>query len=306
MTFAHSVLPSAERFLPVHLCQLFDALYRTRSVTGAATALGVSQPSASAGLGKLRTHFKDQLFVRRGGAMHPTPRADELVDTVRDVLEALRTLSADARTFDARSSQRIFRLECPDGPHVTMLPRLFERVRHDAPNVQIAVSMLSESPEESLRADLADLAVTLTSRSMQREFRSTRLTEERWVCLVNADHPFTRSSPTLAEYRSARHISVARSGWSRILDSYLAEASWKRNVALVMPGVLGIPDILATTDLVVTIPHRIADVLARDDRLCTVRCPLQVPTFTVSMYWSHRHEADPGHQWLRNLVSAVL
>ena len=55
-------------------------------MTRAAQALGQSQPTVSIWLAKVRQQLGDPLFVRTAGGMPPTPRADALIDTVREVL----------------------------------------------------------------------------------------------------------------------------------------------------------------------------------------------------------------------------
>ncbi|MCC6196175.1 MAG: LysR family transcriptional regulator, partial [Burkholderiales bacterium] len=92
--------------IDVKLLRLFDELYRTRSVSRAAEALGQSQPTVSIWLARLRRELGDPLFVRAGGGMLPTPRADGLIDRVRAALELLNGLAGGEPTFDPRTAKR--------------------------------------------------------------------------------------------------------------------------------------------------------------------------------------------------------
>lgn len=56
-----------------------EALLRERSVTKAAQRMGLSQPSLSAALARLRRHFRDPLLVRVGNAYELTPLAARLL-----------------------------------------------------------------------------------------------------------------------------------------------------------------------------------------------------------------------------------
>ena len=49
--------------IEIRLLQVFDAIYKMRSVTEAAGLLDLGQPAVSVALSKLRHHFGDQLFV---------------------------------------------------------------------------------------------------------------------------------------------------------------------------------------------------------------------------------------------------
>jgi acetylornithine deacetylase/succinyl-diaminopimelate desuccinylase-like protein len=64
--------------LDLNLLRLFDAVWRSRSVSLAAQQLGMSQPAASQGLARLRGMLGDALFERSGAGVRPTPRADRL------------------------------------------------------------------------------------------------------------------------------------------------------------------------------------------------------------------------------------
>ena len=72
--------------LPVAL-----AIFEERSVSGAATRLGMSQPSVSVALNKLRKALGDPLFVRTARGMAPTPRALTLISPTRDILQRLQS-----------------------------------------------------------------------------------------------------------------------------------------------------------------------------------------------------------------------
>lgn len=70
------------------LC-VFEEIYKTRSVTSAALALGLGQPAVRIELSKLREHFGNPLFVRTSNGMEPTPFGEKLVGPVRAALDAL-------------------------------------------------------------------------------------------------------------------------------------------------------------------------------------------------------------------------
>lgn len=59
------------RNLDLNLLVIFDAMARTRSVSKAAEAVGLSQPATSAALARLRDTLGDHLFVRVGSQMQP-------------------------------------------------------------------------------------------------------------------------------------------------------------------------------------------------------------------------------------------
>lgn len=78
------------RAIHLNLFVVFQAMLDSRSVSRAGETLGLSRPAMSAALARLRELFDDPLFVRSGREMEPTPRALELADPVRKVLDAIR------------------------------------------------------------------------------------------------------------------------------------------------------------------------------------------------------------------------
>src|SRR4051794_39988268 len=120
--------------LDERLLRLFDVLYATRSVSRAATTLGQAQPTVSIWLGRLREELKDPLFVRTPGGMVPTPRADELIGTVRSAIELLHRLTETPAAYDPGQDDRRFRICMTDASHITLLPELLAEFRGRAPN----------------------------------------------------------------------------------------------------------------------------------------------------------------------------
>lgn len=90
---AGAPVPPAERgandLARLRLLVAFDALLATRSVSGAAKELGLSAAAVSRMLGQLRVMFDDELMIRAGRGLAPTPRAEAL-------RPRLRALAAEA------------------------------------------------------------------------------------------------------------------------------------------------------------------------------------------------------------------
>src|SRR5215207_5779674 len=87
---------SGLRRLDLNLLPVFAALMRERSVTRAGQALFLSQPAASAALARLRAAFRDELLVRNGRALEPTPRAEALLAELEPALRAVAGAVAGA------------------------------------------------------------------------------------------------------------------------------------------------------------------------------------------------------------------
>jgi DNA-binding transcriptional LysR family regulator len=66
-----------------------------------------------------------------------------------------------------------------------------------------------------------------------------------------------------------------------------------------------VPQIVAGSDLIATLPERVAERLAERYPLVVHRSPVRAAGFTLTMSWHERSDADPARAWLRGLVADV-
>ncbi|HTF78045.1 MAG TPA: LysR family transcriptional regulator [Bradyrhizobium sp.] len=190
--------------LDVRLLRLFDLLYSTGSVTGAAVQLRQAQPTVSIWLGRLRRELGDPLFVRTPQGMKPTPRADELIETARSAIGALQRLKDPEREFDPAHESRRFRICMTDASHVTLLPQLLLHLRNEAPNIRIEALQIDANTGTSLQTGKADLALGLIP-ALEAGFFQQTLYSQDWVCIANPRHNQVKedSQPVRIPIRSA-------------------------------------------------------------------------------------------------------
>src|SRR5262245_37590649 len=143
----------------LNLLQTFHAVHATHSVSRAAERLGVSQPTVSHALRRLRAAYKDPLFVRVQGGMAPTAKAERLASAVEHALSTLETALRETETYDPGRSERTFRLHMSDIGETIFLPPLVARLARLAPHVRLEAFQLDDADIlpalESGRIDLA-------------------------------------------------------------------------------------------------------------------------------------------------------
>ena len=108
----------------LNLLHAFHAVHAEGSVTRAAERLGVSQPTVSHALTRLRHLYRDPLFVRTQGGMAPTAKADRLAEAVRQALHMLDVAIQEGARYEPAASDRTFRLHMSDVGETIFLPRL--------------------------------------------------------------------------------------------------------------------------------------------------------------------------------------
>jgi DNA-binding transcriptional LysR family regulator len=292
--------------LDPRLLRLLDALHRTHSVTQAAAQLGQSQPTVSIGLARLRRRLGDPLFVRTPSGMLPTPRAEGLIGAVREALAALGRLTArDAPPFDPATATRTLRICMTDASHVTLLPPLWAHVRALAPDVTLAAARIDERTGDALQAGEADLALGYVPW-LDAGFYQQALFAQDWVCLVNVRHPRLGQRLARRAWEAEGHVAISGGTGADLLALALKRARARRRVALELPGFLGLGAIIASTDLVATLPRQIGETLAASHGLAVRACPIAIDGFVVKQHWHARAHHDPANRWLRGVCETLF
>lgn len=295
--------------IDLKLLRLLDALHASQSVTRTAEQLRLSQPTISIGLARLRKMLGDPLFVRTPQGMQPTPRTDALMPAVRQVLDGMDLLASGAQPFDAASSERRFRIFMTDASHITLMPRLFAHVRALSPGIALEAATLGPDMASALQSGQADLALGLIP-SLEAGFYQQALFDQDWVCLCHAQHP--RIGQTLgqafelAHYLAEAHVGIVSGTGAQLLEAALQQLGQQRRVQLALPGFLGLPSILSTSDLVATLPRQIGETLAQAAGLQVLPCPVAIEGFTVKQYWHTRYHQDPANRWLRGVCAELF
>ena len=288
------------------LLAVFDAIHRTRSVTEAAAALGLPQPAVSVALAKLRRHFGDRLFVRTSRGMEATPFGEGLLPAVRDALQALARVLEHRAEFDPARSERHFRICMTDISQLVLLPKLWEKLRLNAPGIAIEVFPLSDDTARLLESGEADLAIGLIPQ-LEAGFYQQLLFRQNFVCLVARAHPRIGKTLCLAQFEAEEHAVISSSGSAPlVIEREIARLGVQRRVAVRIPSFLGAAFAVEHTDLLVTIPKRLGDVLQARGAFRILPVPFALPDYDVKQHWHERYHHDPGHRWLRALVSELL
>src|SRR5262245_16015296 len=299
--------------LDLNLLLAFDALVNERSVTRAAEKLHVSQPAMSGALARLRAHFRDPLFVRQGGQMRPTARAQRLARPIADAMAALREALEPEARFRAERSTRSFVIAASDYVEVAHLGGLMSAVQREAPDVSLRSVRPPQAlrpAEDLLRAGAADLALGLFAPAVgpRAEFLAQPLARDRIVALVRARHPRVRGRLDLRTFLRIPHIRVIYPGDVRtgFFDSLLASRGHERRVALTVANLSSVPAIVVDSDLMGLAPERLARAWARAHELRILEVPIAVPDLPITMVWHVSRESDPGQRWLRELIAREL
>ncbi len=299
--------PSA---LDLNLLLLFQRLHETKSVSRAAESLGLTQPAASNALARLRRALGDPLFVPTPAGMLPTPHALRLAGPVGKALAMLEGALAPRQRFAPAAAAREFRLGMSDIGEIYFLPLLMERLAAQAPAVTLStVRDTAVDLKSALVQGQIDLAIGLLPQ-LRGGFHQRELFAQRYVCLLRREHPLLRSPRrplTIEAFAAAEHLGVVAAGTGHFkVDQMLERHGIRRNVRLTVPHFVAIGHILAVTDLIATVPERLAQRLCEPFGLAIAEHPARLPQAPIKVFWHARMHQDAGNAWLRQLIAATF
>ena len=279
--------------IDLNLLKIFDAVYAERSVSRAAERVGLTQPSVSHGLARLRALFRDLLFVRVKGGVAPTAVAKRIAPALAEALHSVQTVLDDAVGFDPPTAERVFRVHMSDLGEMVFLPPLMRAIRERAPHVSVETRQL-DWPElpVALEHGAIDMAIGHLP-SLIGAFAHQHLFKEEYVTLRRS----TASTTTPAS-RSPDYIAVTSHPPTLAI---LAESGLIDRVKLSIPHFMVVPAILAEVDYAVIVPRAVARAFGRYglDRIAPLRVPQR--HFDVGLFWTRRQNSEPGHLWMRSL-----
>ncbi|GAA4785293.1 LysR family transcriptional regulator [Streptomyces ziwulingensis] len=292
--------------LDLNLLLALDALLEEGSVTDAAARLHVSAPAMSRTLGRIRRATGDQILVRTGRTMTPTPRALALRARVHDLVEQARSVLSPDAAVDPAALERTFVLKWHDALAAAAGPALLRSVRAAAPGVRLRfLGEASTDTHDPRRGDV-DLEAG-SSEPASPEFRHETVGHDRLVLAVRPAHPLCRAPLTLAGYTAAEHLTVSRRGRLRdpVDDALEAQGMCRQVVAAAATHATALR-FVREHDLVVAVPELISRPLLDDLGLRTLPLPLAMPAIPVHLAWHQRYDNDPAHVWLRGQARSAL
>ena len=293
--------------IDLNLMISFDALITLRNVTKAGEAIGRSQPAMSNALARLRTVFQDQLLIKSGNQMKPTPRALELLPQIQVALNQLENAINGSIKFNPSESSRNFTIAMVENAAFILLPLLTPYLFKNAPNIKIDVIGVNNiKGTQLIETERCDMAIDLSPKTFSRPIKKVPLYKEKFVCMTRRGHPILSLEPTLENYLSFKHISVhPNEGSHSSVDNALKLISRSRDIAIKSPYSLLVNLMLNDSDLVATLPERNALFFSNRQNLTVFNVPFKVPTFNINMLWHSRLNDDLAHKWLRMIIREI-
>jgi DNA-binding transcriptional LysR family regulator len=312
----HLIAKETRRALPqlrgadLPLLVSLDVLLEECNVTRASARLHISQPALSAQLSRLRLLFGDPLLLtsENGRGLVPSQFA---MDLHRRLKPALATLSSalrlDADTFEPHTTSRTFTIAATNTAAAMVLPALVAKVLETGNRALKLVTVepdFAKLPGQLERGEV-DLCVS-PACLLPSNLSVDALLTTRHVMAQRSGHPRGRGPVDIDEYcRDLDHVTVSRDG---VLHGYIDEQLYReghsRHVAFAVRDYSYVAELLATSDLVCTLPEALSRSLPAGIETAPIVFPLS--SYSLCMAWHARSDEDVGLLWLRDTVKAMV
>lgn len=298
------------RHLDLYLLRCLVVLVDEGHVTRAAERMDITQPAMSATLARLRSLFGDPLLVRTEKGMVATPRARQLADQFQQALDLVDQAVAEGTEFEPATAIERFRIVASETLGYLLMPSLIAHVRRLAPAVQLT---LQPPNLARVRPDLEEGGIDLVVafiRDAPPGLRFTPILRQPMRVIAAADHPEVQGRLTLAQYIRYPHVFYALGGTAAstleaVVDEALDHEGLVRTIGARVSSTLVSPGLVAQSDMLATLPERIARHFAALWQLQVLEPPLRLEDVSTSMFWHDRTHRSPAHRWLRQQFEIV-
>jgi DNA-binding transcriptional LysR family regulator len=279
-------------------------------VSRAAQRTGVGQPAMSETLSRLRQLFGDPLLVRVRGGMAPTPRALEAAAMARQVLALVQRALPGQEAFDAAQARMDFRIVALNSLSYSLLPQVLKRLGTDAPEIRVLVQPDDmRLTRELLETNECDMVIGFPP-TVASALHAVPLMRLGLCCIARRHHPDIQGTLTLAQFVRHPHVvlgagPVPVSAIESTVERSLRRRHVMRRIGVKVPDLLITPAVVAETDLIATVPERLAEAFAATLGLQILKLPFGFNDPKVLMVWHERSHRASSHRWLRQLFRDV-
>ncbi len=287
----------------LNLLLVFKTLFEERNVTRASKKMGITQPAMSNALNRLRYLVKDDLFIRGPRGMRPTQRANDLSLPIQSALNNLE-LSLSSINFNPKTTRKLYRISMSDDVAPIILPNLVNFMEKNSPFSSLCVR--SEQGNEALKLldnNEIDFAVgrfeTISSR-----FGFSDLFTERYVCILRKSHPLALEKKlSIDQYLSTKHLRVAHmDAPTHPIDRELSQLNFEREISVRIDLITLAPVIIKKTDLILTLPSKTAQRMAKNYDFTITELPLELEKRKTKMVWHKELTNHPTFDWIKNQI----
>lgn len=283
--------------IDINLYPLFIAIFELKNISKSAQSLYLSQSAASHALQRLRVQLNDELFVRNGNQMLPTPFAEQIYPTIKQALISIQSIAAQNQTFDPRTIQNL-KIAIHDEIEPLIFPKLIQHFQELKLDIQL-ISIKLDRPKikDNLASQQIDFVIDIEQHyGDDIEFKN--LVQDRFVLCTQQNFVDQK------KYMSSPHIGVSsRKTGTLIEDVYLQRMNLSRNISLRCQHYSTAIQILVhQPETLLTIPQSILTNLAIPRSIQILDLPISLPQMNIGLFWYSNLNGNKRYQFLKEEI----
>lgn len=291
--------------IDLNLLSALDALLTERNVTRAAERMHMTQSAMSGVLARLRDYFDDPLLVQVGRTLQLSPRAESLIDPVRNILLQVDATLGVKPEFEPAVAQRKFRVIASDYVSQVLLTEVLRRIARAAPHLSFDVRPTYAGMAEDLDKGRVDFLITPAHLALAEHPQDVLFDDTYHVIACQQN---TQVGPSLSadQYCALGHVVYQEEQGSNpwFEQWYANQHGQSRRIEVVAHGFLLMPRFVVGTARIATIQTRLAHQFVQAMPLRLLDPPFDAPRLTEVLQWHRYRNDDPGVRWVREQIAA--
>jgi DNA-binding transcriptional LysR family regulator len=309
MNFIHWVVVVIEakkvQQLDFNLLKVFECLYQERNMSLAAKLLFISPSAVSHAIKRLRAVLNDELFIRQGQVMQPTPACQRMAPQLLDAIEKLRQILQACGDFDLSLTTQTFKLATHDTLEPLILPKMQALLAECAPLAKLtSVKLSREDMPRQLSAKQIDIVIDV-ALPLKKPIKHFNLASD-YFCVLRKNHNKSSSQLTPESYLASKHISVSNRIIGAVVEDIgLLQLGINRDVNIRCQSYYAAKEVVKSSHNLLTLPSLIAKQLL-DDSLVIEPLPFNLPHVETHLYWHQNTENDDALIWFRDAIKQIF
>ena len=296
-----------------NLIRIMDEVIAAGSASKAAKRLNLSTSAVSLSLSRLQKHFGQELFIRTGTGLKPTPSALEINRSFRQAIDIVDNI---IDVYQKEESHLEFlRITGSDFTEAYYVSQLIEMGYLQINNIVFYTLINQDEFEltDSLLQNKSDLALTFLPLVHESIISEKINSLQKFVAICRSDHLLAANEGiTLANYYALPHAGM--NGEISDMDTTLLgslmhinhEFRGKRKIAYRSNSFSGIINAIEKSDMIAIVPEDIARFLIAKEKkkLATLSLPPELEPYPVNVYASH-YVNSAYHSTIESLLTKL-
>lgn len=288
-----------------NLLIVLNALLEDNSVNLAAKRLNVTAPAISKSLNKIRILFNDQILVRSGTKLTPTPKAISLKENIKTLVNQIESIINSNIIFDPKITNISFTIASNISIFFILNTILFKEIQTDIPNIFINLVNDSDYDNDFLRNNNIDLYIG-EMRDLNPEITIRTIYISKCCLICRNYHPILPKHKNIDNLLKYQFI--------RTKHEYITNTDETNKYFWSERSVIGItPEYLTTINAVIhsntlaIIPNFILKIIQQLNIPVTCfNTDFDLGKRNIIQAWHSKNNHSSSHKWLRDHIKNMI